>query len=87
MARESICVLAREPPQAGGSEGGAVARDAGEERAGLRHPEPQGVDRAGVLAHPGYFFDFAEEGYLVVSLLPEAAAFREAVGKVVLVAP
>jgi aspartate/methionine/tyrosine aminotransferase len=37
----------------------------------------------GVLVHPGYFFDFAEEGYLVVSLLPEVEAFREAIGRVV----
>ena len=36
-----------------------------------------------VIVHPGYFFDFAEEGYLVVSLLPEEAAFREAIGRVV----
>jgi aspartate/methionine/tyrosine aminotransferase len=36
----------------------------------------------GVLVHPGYFFDFAEEGHLVVSLLPEVEAFREAIGKV-----
>jgi aspartate/methionine/tyrosine aminotransferase len=37
----------------------------------------------GVVVHPGYFFDFAEEGILVVSLLPEEAAFREAIGRVV----
>ncbi|MFT3769569.1 MAG: pyridoxal phosphate-dependent aminotransferase [Minicystis sp.] len=35
-----------------------------------------------VIVHPGYFFDFAEDGYLVVSLLPEEAAFREAIAKV-----
>ncbi len=29
----------------------------------------------GVLVHPGYFFDFPETGYLVVSLLPEPGAF------------
>jgi aspartate/methionine/tyrosine aminotransferase len=37
----------------------------------------------GVIVHPGYFFDFAEEGYLVVSLLPEVEAFAEAIAKVV----
>jgi aspartate/methionine/tyrosine aminotransferase len=37
----------------------------------------------GVVVHPGYFFDFAEEGYLVVSLLPEEEAFREGIGRVV----
>lgn len=31
----------------------------------------------GVRVHPGYFFDFATEGYLVLSLLPEPLAFRE----------
>ena len=32
------------------------------------------LDR-GVLVHPGYFFDFAQEGHLVISLLTEPAAF------------
>ncbi len=41
------------------------------------------VEEEGVIVHPGYFFDFAEEGYLVVSLLPEAAAFREGIARVV----
>lgn len=36
-----------------------------------------------VLAHPGHFFDFAEEAYLVVSLLPETAAFAEGVARLV----
>jgi hypothetical protein len=30
-----------------------------------------------LLVHPGYFFDFPHEAFLVVSLLPEEAAFRE----------
>lgn len=33
------------------------------------------VERDDVLVHPGYFFDFAREAYVVVSLLPPAAAF------------
>jgi alanine-synthesizing transaminase len=33
------------------------------------------VEHAGVLAHPGYFYDFAESGWLVLSLLPEPAIF------------
>jgi aspartate/methionine/tyrosine aminotransferase len=37
----------------------------------------------GVIVHPGYFFDFAEEGTLVVSLLPDEAVFREAIARVV----
>jgi aspartate/methionine/tyrosine aminotransferase len=37
------------------------------------------LDRAGVLVHPGYFFDFATDDFLVVSLLPEPAPFAEGV--------
>jgi alanine-synthesizing transaminase len=33
--------------------------------------------------HPGYFFDFAEEGLLVVSLLPEPGAFGDAIARVI----
>ena len=33
----------------------------------------------GVLAHPGYFFDFPRESYLVVSLLVPEAEFSEGV--------
>ena len=35
-----------------------------------------------VLVHPGYFFDFAREAYIVVSLLPPPAVFETAVGRV-----
>ena len=35
------------------------------------------LDRAGVLVHPGYFFDFATEDFLVLSLLPEPGRFAE----------
>jgi aspartate/methionine/tyrosine aminotransferase len=41
------------------------------------------LDRAGVLVHPGYFFDFASENYLVLSLLPEPASFAEGVRRLV----
>jgi hypothetical protein len=34
------------------------------------------LDRHGVAVHPGYFFDFPSEGYLVVSLLPDTNTFR-----------
>ena len=34
------------------------------------------VEEDGVLVHPGYFFDFPGEAYLVVSLLPEPDTFR-----------
>ena len=36
-----------------------------------------------VLVHPGYFFDFDTEAWLVVSLLPEPGRFRDAVSRVV----
>jgi aspartate/methionine/tyrosine aminotransferase len=37
------------------------------------------LNEARVLVHPGFFFDFADEAFLVVSLLPEPAAFEQAV--------
>jgi alanine-synthesizing transaminase len=40
------------------------------------------LDR-GVLVQPGYFFDFAAEGYLVVSLLTREDVFREGIARVV----
>lgn len=36
------------------------------------------LDAAGVLVQPGFFFDFEQPGYLVVSLLPEPSLFAEA---------
>jgi len=36
----------------------------------------------GVLLHPGYFFDFPRESFLVVSLLPPAASFADGVERV-----
>jgi alanine-synthesizing transaminase len=40
------------------------------------------LDR-GVLVHPGYFFDFRTDDFLVLSLLPEPARFAEGVGRLV----
>ena len=37
------------------------------------------LERTGVLVHPGYFFDFETDDFLVLSLLPEPARFAEAV--------
>jgi aspartate/methionine/tyrosine aminotransferase len=37
------------------------------------------LNASGVLVHPGYFFDFAREAFLVVSLLPDPATFTRAV--------
>jgi aspartate/methionine/tyrosine aminotransferase len=39
------------------------------------------LERDGVMVHPGFFFDFAHEAFLVVSLLAEPAAFREGVSR------
>jgi len=36
------------------------------------------LDRTGILVHPGYFFDFEREAFLVISLLPEPALFADA---------
>jgi aspartate/methionine/tyrosine aminotransferase len=38
---------------------------------------------AHVVVHPGYFFDFPREAYLVVSLLPEPAVFNDGVQRIV----
>jgi alanine-synthesizing transaminase len=35
--------------------------------------------QAGVLVHPGYFFDFTTEGFLVLSLITEPTSFAEGV--------
>jgi alanine-synthesizing transaminase len=35
-----------------------------------------------VVAHPGYFFDFPRESYLIVSLLPPPAVFAEGIGRI-----
>ncbi len=40
------------------------------------------LDDKDVLVHPGYFFDFPGEAYLVLSLLPEPAEFAEGVARV-----
>ena len=36
------------------------------------------LDRTGILVHPGYFFDFEREAFLVLSLLPEPGVFEPA---------
>jgi aspartate/methionine/tyrosine aminotransferase len=40
------------------------------------------LERSGVLVHPGYFFDFAGEAYLVASLLPSPADFAEGMRRI-----
>jgi hypothetical protein len=36
------------------------------------------LDRTGILVHPGYFFDFEREAFLVLSLLPEPGVLEPA---------
>ncbi len=36
----------------------------------------------GVLVHPGHFYDFPSEGYLVVSLLPATEIFEQGIAKI-----
>ncbi|MDP8212305.1 MAG: pyridoxal phosphate-dependent aminotransferase [Candidatus Zapsychrus exili] len=36
-----------------------------------------------VFVHPGYFFDFQDEPYVVVSLLPEQENFQKGIGRVI----
>src|SRR5581483_4198727 len=40
------------------------------------------VRKTGVIVHPGHFYDFISDGYLVVSLITEPAVFREGVTRV-----
>jgi len=37
------------------------------------------LERHSVVVHPGYFFDFAHEAFLVVSLLPESSTFERGI--------
>jgi alanine-synthesizing transaminase len=37
------------------------------------------LEQTGILVHPGYFFDFEQEAYLVLSLLPEPVVFSSGV--------
>ncbi len=40
------------------------------------------LERERILVHPGYFFDFAREAYIVVSLLPPEDVFADAMARV-----
>jgi alanine-synthesizing transaminase len=37
------------------------------------------IEQDGVSVHPGFFFDFPHEAFLVISLLPEPATFADGV--------
>jgi hypothetical protein len=41
------------------------------------------LTREGVMVHPGHFYDFPSEGFLVLSLLPAPAIFAEALRRVI----
>jgi aspartate/methionine/tyrosine aminotransferase len=38
--------------------------------------------RKSVLVHPGHFYDFASDGYLVVSLITPPGVFRDGIGRI-----
>jgi aspartate/methionine/tyrosine aminotransferase len=40
------------------------------------------LEQEQILVHPGYFFDFPRETHLVVSLLPQADVFSDAIDRV-----
>ncbi len=40
------------------------------------------IERDSVLVHPGFFFDFPHESFLVLSLLPQPETFNEGVQRV-----
>ncbi len=40
------------------------------------------LEQHSVAVHPGHFYDFPQEGYLVVSLIPPPDVFREAIARV-----
>ena len=40
------------------------------------------LEQDGVLVHPGFFFDFPHEAFLIVSLLPETATFKAGMTRV-----
>jgi aspartate/methionine/tyrosine aminotransferase len=40
------------------------------------------LERDDVVVHPGYFFDFAREAYLIVSLLPPPDRFEVGIGRI-----
>lgn len=40
------------------------------------------LEKEHVFVHPGYFFDFEEEGFLVVSLLPPSDIFQEGIKRI-----
>jgi aspartate/methionine/tyrosine aminotransferase len=51
----------------------------------LQSDEDLAIDllrKVAVLVHPGHFYDFSSDGYLVLSLITPAKDFREGVGRI-----
>ena len=44
------------------------------------------LEKQNVLTYPGYFFDFPEGNFIVLSLLPKAETFKEGVNRILVVA-
>jgi len=63
-------------PQGGWSAVLRVSREVGDEELAIGL-----LQRADVLVHPGYFFDFPREAYVVVSLLPAPQVFDDAAAR------
>jgi aspartate/methionine/tyrosine aminotransferase len=68
-------------PEAGWSAVMRVPRTVSEEELVLRL-----VEEAGVIVHPGFFFDFAGEAFVVVSLLPRPEEFNDAIDRLLPIA-
>ena len=75
-----LCVL-RELAKAAATEGGVRITVLLRPVAAASIPKPRAalLEQSRVLVHPGYFFDFPRDGYLVVSLLTRPGVFRSAV--------
>ncbi len=41
------------------------------------------LDRASTLVHPGFFYDFHREGFVVLSLLPGEPRFQEGIRRLI----
>lgn len=81
--RENLATLRTLPkaelfePEGGWSAVIRFARPASDEELALEL-----LERQGVLVHPGYFFDFTTDDFLVLSLLPEPERFEEGVRRI-----
>ncbi len=77
-AVSAVPALAAPPPEGGWSALVRFPAVVAEERLALDL-----LERDGVAVHPGYFFDFPSEGWLVVSLLPDPETFAAGASRLV----